>query len=159
MKIVLLVLILLLLVSISGQAQTITIGGRFGFSSFSAGGGSSAGLQIGATGDYAIKHNILLGTDLNINTQNGTPLEWANFVKYLIDLPNDKMQPYIDGGFNLWAYTGGPYFGLRFGGGVYFPINSQISIPADIQFGPVFTSGSSTFYFAMTSGIRYTLPN
>ena len=153
-----LVLAVFVIFSMTSYAQTVTIGGRFGFSNLSAGGGSSSGLQIGAMGDYAYKHNILFGSDLNINTQNSTPFEWAVFGKYLIDMPSTNVQPYVDGGFNLWAFSGGPYFGLRFGGGVYFPVNSQISIPADLQFGPVFTSGSSTFYFALTSGIRYTLP-
>ncbi len=158
MKSAFLVLALLMIFSIASRAQTVTLGGRFGFSNLSVDGGSSAGVQIGVTGDYAYKHNILFGSDLNINTQNSTPIEWAVFAKYLIDMPTTNIQPYIDGGFNLWAFTGGPYFGLRFGGGFYFPINSQVSIPADLQFGPVFTSGSSSFYFALTSGIRFTLP-
>lgn len=150
-----LVLAIVLLCSMS-RSQEMSVVGRFGISDFSNGGG--AGVQIGGGVDYALKHELLLGSELNINTQGGGRIEWGNYVKYLIDLPSGKVKPYIDGGFNLWFYTGGPYFGLRFGGGVYFPITPQISIPADIQLGPVFTNGSSTFYFAMTSGIRYTLP-
>jgi len=43
-------------------------------------------------------------------------------------------------------------------GGAYFPVAPHIEIPADLQMGPVFTTGSTTFYLAITSGIRYTLP-
>ncbi|HUN64858.1 MAG TPA: hypothetical protein VMW43_02075 [Bacteroidota bacterium] len=153
--VLLLVLAVALIVSMS-PAQDLSVVGRFGLSDFSNGGG--VGLQIGGGVDYGLKHDLLLGSEFNINTQGGGPIEWGNYVKYMIDLPSSKVKPYIDGGFNLWFYTGGPYFGLRFGGGIYFPVTPQISIPADIQLGPVFTSGSSTFYFAMTSGIRYTLP-
>ncbi len=137
------------------DSQIITLGGRLGLSDLS----SSTGLQIGATGDYAFKHNMLIGTDLNLNTQDNTPFEWANYFKYLIDLPTTNAQPYVDAGFSIWAFTGGPYFGLRFGGGVYFPLTNQLYIPADLQLGPVFTNGSSSFYFVISSGIRYVLPN
>ncbi|MBI1804825.1 MAG: hypothetical protein HY033_13820 [Ignavibacteriae bacterium] len=137
--------------------QQYSVGGRAGLSIFSSG-GSSAGLQIGPTFDINFGGGKIAGTDFNINTQDGTPIEWAYYFKYLIDVSRSDIIPFVNGGFSLWFYTGGPYFGFRFGGGAYFPIAKNISIPADIQLGPVFTSGSSTFYFAMTSGIRYTLP-
>ena len=143
---------------LTASAQQMSIGGRGGLSIFSSQ-GSSAGLQLGGTFDYALRKNILLGSELNLNTQGGTPVEWANYGKYLIDVSRSNLIPYVDGGFNLWFVTGGPYFGLRFGGGAYFKISNNLYVPADIQLGPVFTSGSSTFYFAMTSGIRYILPS
>lgn len=147
-----------LLLNICTAQQAISVGGRGGLSIFSSG-GSSTGLQFGPTFDYEIQRSILLGSELNINTQGGTPIEWGNYVKYLIDVPRSDIRPYIDGGFGLWFYTGGPYLGLRFGGGAYFPIGPNLMVPADITLGPVFTSGSSTFYFALTSGIRYTIPS
>jgi hypothetical protein len=159
MKRIFLVFMVMAFVAIQGRSQTMTIGGRIGLSRLSVENVASAGLQLGITGDYAFKHNMIVGTELNLNTQSTTPLEWGNYFKYLIDMPEGKQKPYIDGGFSIWAFSGGPYFGFRFGGGVYFPLTSQLSIPADLQFGPIFASGSTVFYFALTTGIRYTLPN
>lgn len=153
------------------------IGGRFGLSVASSGGG--AGLQIGPMGELLFNKNMGVGTELNINTQTGTPIEWADYFKYYFDIPsNPNIKPYADAGFNLWFVSGGPYFGIRFGGGVNFKVAPNLYIPADIQMGPVFASssggggyydyfgnyygGGSTsntiFYFAITSGIRYELP-
>ena len=138
-------------------AQSYTIGARSGLSLASANGSSTSGFQLGPTFDMSFGKGRL-GSDFTINTQNGNPVIWANYFKYLFYLSGSKIIPYADGGFSLWFVTGGPYFGLQFGGGAYFPLTKDISIPADIQIGPVFTTGSTTFYLAMTSGIRYTLP-
>lgn len=153
------------------------IGGRFGLSIASAGGGSAAGLQLGPMAELLFNKSMGVGTELNINTQSGTPIEWADYFKYYFDIPgNDNIKPYADAGINLWFVTGGPYFGIRFGGGASFKVAPHLYIPADLQLGPVFystpgvsynyfgypTSTSSTsntiFYFAITSGIRYELP-
>jgi hypothetical protein len=157
------------------------IGGRFGLSIASGGGGSSAGLQLGPMAELLFNKNMGVGTELNINTQANTPIEWADYFKYYFDVPgNPNIKPYADAGFNLWFFTGGPYFGIRFGGGVSFKIAPNLYIPADLQMGPVFISssggggyydyyygyyvggGGSTsstiFYIAITSGIRYELP-
>ncbi|TLY32846.1 MAG: hypothetical protein E6K56_02350 [Ignavibacteria bacterium] len=150
--------VILLALPISGSAQKVHVGGRFGLSFFGYGGQSSAGLQIGPTFDYEFQPRMFVGSDLNINTQGGTPVELAPFFRYFLEMPKTEARAYLDGGFNLWFVTGGTYFGLRFGGGAYFPVAPHIEIPADLQLGPVFTTGSSTFYLAITSGIRYTLP-
>ncbi len=139
-------------------AQQIALGGRFGLSVYSGGGASATGLQIGPTFDYEFKRGMLVGSELNINTQTGGPIEWAFFFKYLIPMRAAKIQPYVDGGFGLWLVTGGPFFGIRFGGGAYFKVAPNLQVPADLQLGPVFASGTSVFYVAITSGIRYTLP-
>ncbi|HEY6193157.1 MAG TPA: hypothetical protein VI215_12610 [Bacteroidota bacterium] len=150
---------ILSLYPISARAQKITVGARGGLSFFSYGNGSSAGIQIGPTFDYEFQHGMYFESDLNVNTQGGTPTEWANSVKYFLQVPEGATyQPYLDGGFGLWFLTGGPYFGIRAGGGVLFRIAPDLEVPADIQLGPVFTTGSTTFYLALTSGIRYTLP-
>jgi hypothetical protein len=152
-------LAILLLYPISLHAQKISVGARGGLSFFSYGNGSSAGLQIGPTFDYEFQHGMYFESDLNVNTQGGTPTEWANSFKYFLQAPEGATyQPYLDGGFGLWFLTGGPYFGIRAGGGVYFTIAPDLEVPADIQLGPVFTTGSTTFYLALTSGIRYRLP-
>jgi hypothetical protein len=153
-----LLLAICLIYPIAGQAQKISLGARGGLSFFGYGGGTSAGLQLGPTFDYEFQRDMYLGSDLTVNTQGGTPIEWANYFKYFLQAPREDFKPYVDGGFSLWFVTGGPYFGLRAGGGVYFRVAPDLQVPVDLQLGPVFTTGSTTFYLAITSGIRYTLP-
>lgn len=133
------------------------VGGRFGLSIGSGGGGSSAGLQIGPMGEVLFNRNIALGSELNINTQSGTPVEWAVYFKYYFDTQNPSIKLYGDAGMGLWFVTGGPYVGLRFGGGAHFKVANNLYIPADIQLGPVFITGGNVFYIAITTGIRYEL--
>lgn len=133
------------------------VGGRFGLSIGSGGGGSSAGLQLGPMGEVLFNKNIALGTELNINTQSGTPIEWAAYFKYYFNTQNPSIKLYADGGMGLWFVTGGPYIGLRFGGGANFKVANNLYIPADLQLGPVFITGENVFYFAITTGIRYEL--
>ncbi len=148
------------------------VGGRFGLSIMS-GYGSTAGLQIGPMGELLFNKNMGVGTELNINTQAGTPIEWADYFKYYFDVPdNPNIKPYADAGLDLWFFTGGPFFGIRFGGGVNFKVAPNLYIPADLQLGPYFYSTPSLdvfgfnspstsktiFYFAITSGIRYEIP-
>jgi len=118
---------------------------------------TSAGAQIGFTGEYLFNKQMGIGSDLNINTQAGTPIEWAAFFKMYFQVSGSDIKPYADGGFNLFFVTGGPYFGIRFGGGAMFKIAPKLYIPADLQLGLVFPSGASVFYMAITSGIRYEL--
>ncbi|HEX9657532.1 MAG TPA: hypothetical protein VGB89_11540 [Bacteroidota bacterium] len=148
------------------------VGGRLGISIGSAGGGggsfynfqtgqfestssTSAGLQIGFTGEALFEKTYAIVSEFNINTQAGTPIEWANSFKYYIPIRGSKIKAYADAGFNLLLVSGGPYFGIRFGGGALFPIAPKLYIPADLQLGPIFTTGSTVFYIAITSGIRY----
>jgi hypothetical protein len=147
------------------------IGGRLGMSLASASGSTSAGVQIGPMAEVIFSRNLAVGTELNINTQSGTPIEWADYFKVYFDIPGSNVKPYVNGGVSLWFVTGGPYFGLRFGGGANFKVANNLYIPADLQLGPVFYSektydfygGSSSktntiFYLAITTGIRYQLP-
>jgi len=147
------------------------VGGRLGISIGSAGGGgsfynfqtgqyestsnTSAGLQIGFTGEAIFDKAYAIVSEFNINTQAGTPIEWANSFKYYFAIRGSKIKAYADAGFNLLLVTGGPYFGIRFGGGALFPIAPKLYIPADLQLGPIFATGSTVFYIAITSGIRY----
>jgi|GEM_PF-910748 len=178
------VLILILFVSLT-QAQNFTnftsmsnspagssgvswiLGGKVGMSIGSASGGSSVGLLIGPMGEVLFGKGMAVGTELNINTQSGTPIEWADYFKYYFNIPGSSIKPYANFGLSLWFVTGGPYFGIRFGGGANFKVANNLYIPADLQLGPVFVSqsngfGQSTsttvFYIAITSGIRYELP-
>lgn len=166
-------LLAFLTVASSADAQTQWIvGGRLGLSMYSVGGGVAsynyyyggyttstssmqAGLQIGPTAEVIFNKQFAICTDLNINTQAGTPVEWANTFKIYFPISGSKIRPYADAGFNLWFFTGGPYFGIRGGGGALFPIANHLYIPADLQIGPVFATGTTPFYIAITSGIRY----
>ncbi len=107
--------------------------------------------------ELLLNHNMAVGTEFNINTQAGTPIEWANYFKYCFDVQQTNIKPYVNGGLDLWFYTGGPYLGLRFGGGANFQIAPNLYIPADVQLGPVFATGSTLFYLYITSGVRYYL--
>ncbi|HXX64126.1 MAG TPA: hypothetical protein VEO56_10035 [Bacteroidota bacterium] len=116
---------------------------------------TSAGLQIGPTGEVIFNHTYAICTAFNINTQGGTPIEWQNTFKYYFNISGSKIRPYADAGFSLVFVTGGPYFGIPFGGGALFPIANHLYIPADLQLGPVFLTGTTAFAIEATTGIRY----
>ncbi len=166
MKKVFSVMIFLLIVFGSNEirAQEWIVGGRLGLSIGSGGGSTSAGLQLGPMGEVIFNKQLAIGSDFNINTQSGTPIEWSAYFKYYFDVRGSKIKPYANGGFGLWFLTGGPYFGIRFGGGAMFPVAKNLYIPADLQLGPVFISRNvgfgqsqttTIFAIALTSGIRY----
>jgi hypothetical protein len=138
---------------------TIQGAGEFDFRTFQYTTSSSlkAGLQIGPTAEAIFNKKWGIGTDVNINTQAGTPIEWAIFGKYYFNISGSQIRPYGDAGFSLFFSPGGPYFCIRAGGGALFPIAKNLYVAADLQIGPVFTTGSTSFYIAATSGIRYEL--
>lgn len=141
---------MMVLSSTSAQVKWM-VGGNMGLSLLDG----TAGLQIAPMGEALFGKELAAGSELSINTQTGTPVQWGNYFKYYFTVPGSKIKPYADGGFGLWFYTGGPYFSLNFGGGANFPIAKKLYIPADLKFGPVFVQGTTVFYFAITSGIRY----
>jgi hypothetical protein len=116
---------------------------------------TSAGLQIGPTAEVIFAKQFAVTTEFNINTEAGTPIEWANTFKAYFLISGSKILPYADGGFGLLFVTGGPYFGIRAGGGALFPIARNLYIPADLQLGLYFGNGLTLFWLAVTSGIRY----
>lgn len=119
---------------------------------------TSAGLQIGPMAEVLFNKQMAIGTEFNINTQGGTPIQWGNYFKYYFKLSGSTIKPYADAGFSLYFVTGGPYFGLQAGGGALFEIDKNLYIPAEIELGPVFLTGTTGFYLAVTSGIRYYIP-
>lgn len=150
------VAMLLASMCVDASAQTtLKMGGNMGLSVVSAGGGSAAGFQIGPAFEMVFDRNFAIGTEFNINTQTGTPLEWADYFKYYFTIKGSQVRPYADFGFNLWFYTGGPYFGLRFGGGADIPVARNLSVTPDVVLGPVFASGTTPFYFALRGGLKY----
>ena len=116
---------------------------------------TSAGLQIGPTAEVIFDKRYAVVTAYNINTEAGTPIEWQNTFKYYFIIPGSQIRPYADAGFSLIFATGGPYFGIPFGGGALFPIAKNLYIPADLQFGPVFLPGKTAFAIEATTGIRF----
>jgi hypothetical protein len=135
------------------------VGGRLGLSivtaSYGGVSGTSAGLQVGPAAEVIFGKQIAIGTEFDINTQSGTPIEWGTMFKYYFLIPGSKILPYADAGVGLLFLTGGPYFGIRFGGGALFPIAHNLYIPADVQLGPVFVTGTTAFFIEITSGVRY----
>jgi hypothetical protein len=116
---------------------------------------TQAGLQIGPTGEVIFNKQFAIVTEFNINTQGGTPIEWGNLFKVYFNIPGSTIKPYADAGFGLFFVSGGPYFAIRAGGGANFEIAKNLYIPADLTLGPVFLTGTTGFYLAVTSGIRY----
>jgi hypothetical protein len=153
---------LLLLIAAEGvQAQAVkwVVGGNMGLSIASGGwGGTSAGFHIGPMAEVIFNRQLAVGTEFNINTQAGTPIEWGNYFKYYINAGNAKIKPYVDGGFGLLFVTGGPYFGIRFGGGVGFQVGKGIYVGPDLQLGPVFATGATLFFINIRGGFRYEIP-
>ncbi len=138
----------------TGQTKYV-VGGNMGLSVGSAAGESEAGLHLGPMFEVIFQKNLAVGTELNINTQAGTPVEWADYFKYYFSVPASKVRPYVNGGFSLWFVTGGPYFGLRFGGGANIPVAPNLDIAPDMQLGPIFATNTTVFYFVMRCGVRY----
>ena len=133
------------------------VGGKLGISIVTGGGSTDAGLQIGPMGEALITKNAAISSEFKVNTQSGTPVIWANYFKYYFDVQGSDIKPYADAGFLLAFATGGPYFGIAFGGGANFPIAKNLYIPAEIQLGPLFAT-PTRFLMAFTSGIRYFVP-
>jgi hypothetical protein len=131
------------------------VGGNLPLSIATGGGSTDAGFHFGPMGEVIFSKNFAIGTEFNINTQAGTPVEWADYFKYYFTVPGSKIKPYADAGFGLYFITGGPYFDIRFGGGAMFPIANKLYVPADIQLGPVFITGFTRFVILLRSGIRY----
>ncbi len=159
-KIFFIILVIYFFSGVIYSQSKFDIGGRIGLS-VAGGAETSPGFQIGFVGEYnfdSLNNKMAVGTEFNLNTQPGTPVEWANYFKYYISLSRTDIKPYIDGGLSLWFFSDGPFAAIRFGGGINFLIAPNLYIPADIQVGPIFTTGNSVFYFAITSGIRYYLP-
>lgn len=132
-----------------------TFGGNMGLAIGSGAGNTSAGFNFGPMAEAVFSKRFAVGTEFNINTTTGTPIEWADYFKMYFPIPGSAIKPYADMGFSLFFVTGGPYFSIRFGGGAQFPITKNLSIPADLQLGPIFVTGVTVFGILIRTGIRY----
>jgi hypothetical protein len=150
------ILIVGLTASSHAQSPKWMVGGNMLLSISTGGwGGASAGFTFGPMAEAVFSKQYAIGTEFNINTQAGTPIEWADYFKYYITVKGSAVKPYVDAGFNLMFVTGGPYFGLRFGGGVLFNVAKSIYIGPDLQLGPIFATGSTIFFILIRGGFRY----
>jgi len=152
----------LVLVSSSAmEAQTPkwTVGGDMLLSIQSGGIGSSAGFTFGPMAEVVFSKQYAIGTEFNIHSQGGTPVEWADYFKYYINVRGSNVRPYVDGGFNLFFVTGGPYFGLRFGGGALFNVARSMYVGPDLQMGPVFATGTTLFLIMIRGTFHYEIPS
>lgn len=142
------VVVALMVVSHQSKAQGWVVGGSTGLSVADG----NAGFHIGPMAEYMFNKNMSVGTDFTINTQAGTPIAWWNYYKYHFSVPGSKVKPYADGGMLLEFVTGGPYFGLLFGGGVDIPVASKLFVAPEFQAGPIFSVGGGTNFFGTKIG-------
>lgn len=149
--------------SSSAQVKWV-IGGNMGMSITTGGGGSNVAFTFGPMGEVLLNKNIAIGSEFDINTSTGTPVTWADYFKYYFSVPGSKIRPYADGGFGLVFATGGPYFGIIFGGGASFPVGRNLYIAPELQLGPVFgfkdaaNQSLTLFNIVFRGGIRYEIP-
>lgn len=153
-----LAIIFILSLFISGElfSQKVYYGGRFGLSL--AGTDEitpKLGLQIGGLLEYVTDINLAFETELNWNTQEGTPLEWALQLKYYFETNVVGLRPYLSIGGDLWFFGDGPYVGGKVGGGLDMQLSRHFVIPLDFQIGQVFIGDETANYFAGTTGIKF----
>lgn len=119
---------------------------------------SSADFIFGPSAEVLFGKGPAVGTEFNIFTATGTPIEWATYFKYYFTIPGSKVKPFVDSGFGIVFVSGGPFFDIRFGGGANFEVGRNIYIVSDLQFGPIFTSGTTQFNILIRGGIQYVVP-
>ena len=162
-------LVLLTIGTNQAFSQKWSIGGNMGLSLYDG----SAGFHIATMSEYFMNKSFAIGGEFALNTHAGTPLTLFLYPKYYFNIAGSKIRPYADAGPVLMFVTGGPYFGIQFGGGVTIPIANRLLIAPDLQLGPVFGFGGGTYnYFGTTykvegktifgvlirCGIRYEIP-
>ena len=136
------------------HSQPSAIEGRLGMSVFSRGGGST-GLLLGGALEIPFRQELSFRPELNMTSHNGTPIELGAKLRYEIPASPLKQRLYVIGGLGAWFYSGGPGFGIDFGGGMMFLLEgTKLSVPLEIRLGPIFGSGGSSFQMSLTGGIR-----
>ncbi len=65
------------------------------------------------------------------------------------------MLPFIGIGTQVWFFEGGPYYGVRVGGGIDLKLNKKFIVPIDLQFGRIFIDDGEVISFAGTVGIKF----
>ena len=138
----------------TARSQPSAIEGRLGLSVFTRGGGST-GLLLGGALEFPFQPAFSFRPELNLATHNGTPIEIGAKLRHEIESSSSRQKFYVIGGAGAWFYSGGPGFGIDFGGGIVFPLEGdKRSVPVEIRLGPIFGSGGGSFQMALTVGIR-----
>ncbi len=113
------------------------------------------GLQAGGLLEYVTASNLSFGTELNLNTQKGMPIEWALQIKYYFETSVKGLLPYVGIGGDMWFFGDGPYFGGKVIGGMDMQLGRHFAIPLDFQWGQVFIGDDTAYYFGGSTGIKF----
>jgi hypothetical protein len=116
-----------------------------------------AGLLFGARGELPIDRELALGVALDLSTQTGTPVEWSTVLRYRFGKPSEGWDPYASGGVGLLFTEGGPFFGIKLGGGATVPLARHVRAGVDVTAGPTFTR-STAFSLSAAAVLLYVLP-
>lgn len=153
-----LLMIFIVFLFIGGElfSQRVYYGGRVGLSLARADETTpKLGLQVGGLLEYVTASNFAFGTEVNLNTQEGLPIEWALQLKYYFETNIKGLKPYIGIGGDLWFFEGGPYAGGKVVAGMDMQLSRYFVIPLDFQVGQVFIGDDTANYFAGTTGVKF----
>ncbi len=125
-----------------GYSQKWSLGGNLGMSTFDG----SFGFHVTPMAEVLLNRNMGVGTELSINTQEGTPLLLYMYFKYYFRIHGSRWKPYAYAGPEVaFDVPNAPGFGVLFGSGVDIPVGGNLYLAPDIVFGPVFDVGSKTY--------------
>lgn len=139
------VIIVILLGTARGYPQTWSLGGNSGLSLL----GGSAGVVLTPVAEFQFNRTMSVGSEFNINTQQGAPILWHPYFKYSFDVRGSKLRIFANAGpVLLLNIPNAPYFGILCGGGVSIPVARKLCFAPNVQVGPVFAVGAGVYPFA-----------
>ena len=144
----------LLLLAASAQAQLRpSAGARAGVAYWDR----AVGVLVGAAGELPINRELALGVTLDLSTASSAPVEWTTTLRYRFRPAGEGWEPYAAGGIGLLFTGGGPYFGLKLGGGATVPVAPDLRAGVDVTAGPTFAR-STAFSLSAAAVLLYVLP-
>jgi hypothetical protein len=148
-----LLLAALLLNAAAHAQQRPSIGARAGLAYWDR----STGVLFGAAGELPVDRALAVGLALDLSSGSGSPVEWTTTLRYRFTPLADGWDPYAAGGVALLFRSGGPFFGLKLGGGATMPISRHVRAGVDVTAGPTFAP-STAFSFSAAAVLLYVLP-